>query len=121
MLTALGSLATQQANPTETTLAQIHQFLDYALSHPNAVVTYRASDMVLAAHSDVSYLSKTNAGSRVGGQFFLSQNDHYLNNNGAVLTIAQIIKSVMSWYEPRIPPGKPASDIPKEGYKDLNV
>ncbi len=96
MLTALGSLATQQANPTETTLARVRQFLDYALSHPNAVVTYRASDMVLAAHSDASYLSETNARSRAGGHFFLSENDHYPNNNGAVLTIAQIIKAVMS-------------------------
>ena len=76
MLTALGSLATQQANPTETTLAQIHQFLDYALSHPNAGVTHRASDMVLAAHSDVSYLSETNARSHAGGHFFLSKNDN---------------------------------------------
>ena len=58
MLTALGSLATQQANPTETTLARVRQFLDYALSYPNAVVTYRASDMVLAAHSDASYPPK---------------------------------------------------------------
>lgn len=96
MLTALGSLATQQANPTTTTLDRVYQFLDYALSHPNAGVTYRASDMILAAHSDASYLSESNARSRAGGHFFLSENDHYPNNNGAVLTIAQIIKAVMS-------------------------
>ncbi len=96
MLTALGSLATQQASPMETTLAQIHQFLDYALSHPNACVMYRASDMILAAHSDASYLSETNARSCAGGHFFLSEDVHYPNNNGAVLTIAQIIKAVMS-------------------------
>eukprot|EP00804_Cyclotella_cryptica_P024318 CCRYP_015306-RA/>CCRYP_015306-RA protein AED:0.36 eAED:0.36 QI:0/-1/0/1/-1/1/1/0/360 len=96
MLTALGSLATQQANPTTTTLDRVYQFLDYALSHPNAGVAYRASDMILAAHSDASNLSKTNARSRAGGHFFLSKNDHYPNNNGAVLTIAQIIKAVMS-------------------------
>ena len=57
---------------------------------------HRASDMILAAHSDASYLSETNARSRAGGHFFLSKNDHYPNNNGAVLTIAQIIKAVMS-------------------------
>eukprot|EP00804_Cyclotella_cryptica_P007134 CCRYP_020036-RA/>CCRYP_020036-RA protein AED:0.40 eAED:0.41 QI:0/0/0/1/0/0/3/0/479 len=96
MLRALGSLATQQANPTTTTLDRVYQFLDYALSHPNAGVTYRVSDMILAAHSDASYLSETNARSRAGGHFFLSENDHYPNNNGAVLTIAQIIKAVMS-------------------------
>eukprot|EP00804_Cyclotella_cryptica_P023061 CCRYP_000315-RA/>CCRYP_000315-RA protein AED:0.18 eAED:0.15 QI:0/0/0/1/1/1/2/0/662 len=96
MLTALGSLATQQANPTTTTLDWVYQFLDYALSHPNAAVTYRASEMILAAHSDASCLSETNARSRAGGHFFLSGNNHYPNNNGAVLTIAQIIKAVMS-------------------------
>jgi hypothetical protein len=96
MLIALGSLATQQANPTENTLARINEFLDYALSHPDAGITYRASDMVLAAHSDASYLSETKALSRAGGHFFLSENDHYPNNNGSVLTIAQIIKAVMS-------------------------
>jgi hypothetical protein len=96
MLTALGSLATQQANPTETTLAQIHQFLDYELSHPNAGVTYHASDMILAAHSDPSYLFETHTRSRAGGHFFLSKNDHYPNNNGAILTIVQIIKTIMS-------------------------
>jgi hypothetical protein len=52
--------------------------------------------MILAAHSDASYLSESNARSRAGGHFFLSENDHYPNNNGAVLTIAQIIKAVMS-------------------------
>eukprot|EP00804_Cyclotella_cryptica_P028370 CCRYP_016433-RA/>CCRYP_016433-RA protein AED:0.40 eAED:0.40 QI:0/-1/0/1/-1/1/1/0/247 len=96
MLTALGSLATQQANPTMTTLARVHQFLDYALSHPNAGVTYPVSDMVLAAHSDASYLSETNAHSHTGGHFFLSENEHYPINNGAVLNIAQIIKAIMS-------------------------
>eukprot|EP00804_Cyclotella_cryptica_P025740 CCRYP_002932-RA/>CCRYP_002932-RA protein AED:0.32 eAED:0.32 QI:0/0/0/1/0.25/0/5/0/519 len=34
MLTSLGSLATQQAKPTTTTLDRVYQFLDYALSHP---------------------------------------------------------------------------------------
>eukprot|EP00804_Cyclotella_cryptica_P024346 CCRYP_015313-RA/>CCRYP_015313-RA protein AED:0.39 eAED:0.35 QI:0/0/0/1/0/0.2/5/0/357 len=69
--------------------------LDYALSHPNAGVTYQASDMILAAHSDASYLSNQSARSSAGN-FFLSENDHYPNNNGAVLTISQIIKVVMS-------------------------
>jgi hypothetical protein len=96
MLTALSSLATQQANPTTTTLDRVYQFLDYALSHPNAGITYQASDMILAAHSDASYLSTTNALNRASGHFFLSKNNHYPNNNEAVLTIVQIIKAVMS-------------------------
>eukprot|EP00804_Cyclotella_cryptica_P002867 CCRYP_009392-RA/>CCRYP_009392-RA protein AED:0.40 eAED:0.40 QI:0/-1/0/1/-1/0/1/0/241 len=53
----LGSLATQQANPTRTTLDRVYQFLDYALSHPNASVTYRASDMILAAPTVTPHIS----------------------------------------------------------------
>ncbi len=95
MLTALGYLATQQANPTTNTKKLVHQFLDYAATHPDAIITYQASIMVLAGHRDASYLSETNARSQAGGHFFMSNNDALPPNNGAVLTIAQIIKAVM--------------------------
>jgi len=61
MLPALGSLATQQANPTQNTKKLVHQLLDYPATHPDAIITYQASDMVLAGHSNASYLSETNA------------------------------------------------------------
>jgi hypothetical protein len=96
MLLALGSLATQQANPTQNTKKLVHQFLNYTTTHPDAIITYRASDMVLAGHSDASYLLETNAHSRAGGHFFMSNNDRIPSNNGAILTISQIIKAVMS-------------------------
>jgi hypothetical protein len=95
MLTALGSLATQQANPTTNTKKMVHQFLDYAVTHPEAIITYQASNMVLPGHSNASYMSETNARSQAGGHFFMSNNDALPPNNGAVLTIAQIIKAVM--------------------------
>jgi hypothetical protein len=96
MLTALGSIATQQANPTKNTMIKVKQFMNYAFTHPNAIVTYQASGMVLAAHSDASYLSEANARSQAGGHFFMSSNTPCPHNNSAVLTIAQIIKAVMS-------------------------
>jgi hypothetical protein len=52
--------------------------------------------MVLAVHSNASYLSKPKACSRAGGHFFLSSNTTAPPNNGAVLNIAHIIKNVMS-------------------------
>jgi hypothetical protein len=61
ILTALGSIATQQANPTKNTMIKVKQFLDYAFTHPDAIVTYQTSDIVLAAHSDASYLSEAKA------------------------------------------------------------
>jgi hypothetical protein len=52
--------------------------------------------MVLAGHSNALYLSKSKARSREGGDFFMSNNTTKPPNNGAILTIAQIIKAVMS-------------------------
>ncbi len=77
-------------------MIKVKQFLDFAFTHPDAIVTYQASDMVLAAHSDASYLLEANARSQAGGHFFMSSNTPCPQNNGAVLTIAQIIKVVMS-------------------------
>ena len=37
MLTALGSIAKQQANPTENTIQKVKQLLDYATTHPDAI------------------------------------------------------------------------------------
>jgi hypothetical protein len=96
MLTALSSLAAEQCNPTERTMQKCKQFLDYAATQEDAVVTYRKSDMVLAIHSDASYLSEPKARSRAGGHFFMSENVPDPNDNGAVHTVAKIIKAVMS-------------------------
>eukprot|EP00804_Cyclotella_cryptica_P000999 CCRYP_012348-RA/>CCRYP_012348-RA protein AED:0.11 eAED:0.11 QI:0/0/0/1/1/1/3/0/1327 len=54
------------------------------------------NNMVLAAHSDASYLSEPQARSGAGGHFFLSSNADIPPNNGAILNIAHIIKHVMA-------------------------
>jgi len=59
MLTTLGSIATQQVNPAENTTQKVKQFLDYATTHPDAIVSYHASNTVIAGHSDAFYLSKS--------------------------------------------------------------
>jgi hypothetical protein len=96
MLVALSAIAAKQGAPTKNTLQKVNQFLDYAANHPDAVVSYEASDMVLAIHSDASYLSEPKARSRAGGQYFLSSNGSNPPNNGAILNVAKIIKAVMS-------------------------
>ena len=52
--------------------------------------------MILAVHSDASYLSEPKARSRAGGHFFLSTAVDAPPNNGAILNIAHIIKHVMA-------------------------
>ena len=70
--------------------------LDYIATQEDAVLTYHASDMVLAVHSDAGYNNMSKARSRAGGLFFMSNNEDIPPPNGAVLNIAQIIKAVMS-------------------------
>ena len=77
-------------------MKKVKHFLDYAASHPDAIITYQASDMVLAAHNDASYLSDSKPRSIAGGNFFISNDGAIPSNNGAILTVSQIIKTVMS-------------------------
>ena len=96
LLCLISAIAFQSANPTEETMQQTQQLLDYLASQDEAVLAYHTSDIKLAAHSDASYLSKPTARSRAGGDFFLSNGADIPPNNGAVLNIAHIIKHVMS-------------------------
>jgi hypothetical protein len=81
---------------SEDTMQCATQLLDYLSTQEEAILTYNASDMILAVHSNASYLSKPKARSRAGGHFFLSSNTQLPANNGAILNIAHIIKNVMS-------------------------
>ena len=59
-------------------------------------MTYNASDMKFAAHSDASYLSELRVQSRAGGNVSRSSNSTVQYNNGAILNIVHIIKHVMT-------------------------
>ena len=96
LLCPISAIASQAAEPTEETLRQAMQLLDYLASQEEAVLTYKASEMILAVHSDASYLSEPKARSRAGGHFFLSSDSDIPANNGAILNIAHIIRHVMS-------------------------
>ena len=82
--------------PTENKMKKCKQFLDYAASQEEAILTYNKRDMVLAIHSNVSYLSKSKSRSRAGGHWFMSGNEEIPANNVAVMNVSQIIKAVMS-------------------------
>jgi hypothetical protein len=96
LLCPISAIAAQLSKPTTDTMQQTLQLLDYLATQEEAVLPYHASNMVLAVHSDASYLSEPKARSRAGGYFFLSSDTTILPNNGAVLNIAHIIKNVMS-------------------------
>ncbi len=75
-LMALLEIASQQAALTENTMKHVNQFLDYMWTHPDAIIRYRASDMILNVHSDSLYLSAPKACSWAGGYFFLGSTPH---------------------------------------------
>ena len=75
--------------------------INYLAMQEDAVLFYHASNMVLAVHSNVSYLGKPKAHSRAGGHFFLSSNTTVPPNNGAVLNIAHIIKTLCHSWPPK--------------------
>ena len=60
-----------QAKGTELTYTNTLWLLNYTATHPDATISYTASDMILHIHSDASYLSEPCARSRAGGHYFL--------------------------------------------------
>ena len=77
-------------------MKKVKQLLYYAATHPYFILTYHASYMVLAGHSDASYLSETISRSIAGVDFFMSNNTAFPPNNVSVLNTSKIIKAFMS-------------------------
>jgi hypothetical protein len=93
----LNDIATNQTKATEKTQAAMNQMLDYLATHPGATIRYHASDMILSIHSDASYLSVSNARSRLGVLFFLgNKSPEQETLNGSILYVAAIIKNVVA-------------------------
>ena len=72
------------------------QLLDYLTTYPHGGITYCASNMVLAGHADAAYVNISKARSRAGAHIMISKNVPVPAHNGPVLTIANIIKNMMS-------------------------
>ena len=94
-LVTFNAIVTDQATPIKNTLEEVDQLSDYVATQEDAVITHHVSNMVLAVHSDASYLSESKARSRAGGHFFMSSDRQMPPNNGPVLILCQIIRAVM--------------------------
>jgi hypothetical protein len=96
-LMPLNDIATEQTKATEKMQAATNQMLDYLATHHDATIRYHASDMILHIHSDASYLSVSNAWSRLGGLFFLGNKPPKQETlNGSILNVAAVIKNVVA-------------------------
>ena len=92
VLMALSTIASEQTKGMERTLEKAYQVLDYLATHPNAVVQFRASDMVMNIHSE------PNARSRACGHFFmgsLPRNGDPIKLNGAFHMLCSILRFVV--------------------------
>ena len=96
LLVGLSAIGAQQASATQRTNEAIDKILDYCATYPDDGILYRSSDMVLCAHSDAGFYNDSKGQSRAGAHIFLSENDIMPRWNGPVLTLAKIIKFVMS-------------------------
>jgi hypothetical protein len=93
----LNDISKEQTKATEKTQAATNQMLDYLATHPDATIRYHPSDMVVHIHSDASYLSVSNARSRLVGLFFLGNNyPEQETLNGSILNVAAVIKNVVA-------------------------
>jgi hypothetical protein len=85
----LNDIATEQTKETKKTQAGTNKLLYYLATHPDATIRYHASDMILHIHSDSSYISVSNARSRLGGLFFRSDKPPQEDTlNGSILNVA---------------------------------
>ncbi len=105
LLTALGTLATQQAQGTqEATMEALTQLLNYCVMHPGACIHYHASDMILWAHSDAFYLSAPKGRPQAAGYYILSAqppatpaaNNPMPTDNEPLHVLSQIIQQVVA-------------------------
>eukprot|EP00804_Cyclotella_cryptica_P022287 CCRYP_018106-RA/>CCRYP_018106-RA protein AED:0.35 eAED:0.38 QI:0/0/0/1/0/0/3/0/579 len=99
ILLSLSAIASEQAHPTQLTQKRCQQLLDYCASHLDAVVCFKASDMVLNIHSDASYPSESNARSQIAGHFFLGSvpiDKTPIELNGAIYVFCGILKFVVA-------------------------
>jgi hypothetical protein len=107
MIPAIGTIAMQQANATTATMKAINKLLNYCATHPDAVVRYYSSDMILWIESDASYLSETKARSPAAGYHYLSNKppnpdqppaptDSSPPMNGAIVVPCKVMREVFS-------------------------
>jgi hypothetical protein len=97
ILKALNSLARQQSKPTATTAQRTDQLLDYLATHPDAVIRYYGSDMILQVHSDASYFNEPDGRSTAGGHYFLGNlpvDNQPIFLNGAIYALCTVLKHI---------------------------
>ena len=93
-LPACADIATTSAKPTQKTMDQINRLLGYAQLNPHNELVFRASDMILRAQNDSSYLTRPGAKSVAGGIWYLGYENDDTKLNGAIDVLSKTIDVV---------------------------
>ena len=73
--------------------------LSYCVTHPDAIIRYKKSNIILEIHIDASYLSDPKSRSRSGIYFFLKEKlkqDQPMMNDNVINVVSTIICNEMS-------------------------
>ena len=104
ILPDLSDIYSEQSNAKTNTAKHVAKLLNYLASNPHIEIQYRASGVQLSIHSDVSYLSVTQARSRASGVHFLSKvppepkNPEYFvpTTNGTSPVVCKVVRNAMA-------------------------
>jgi len=72
ILPGLNEISNQQAKPTENTVRECRQLIDYSYTHPKAVMCFNSSGMILSLVLDAAYLVLPDARSRCATLYTLT-------------------------------------------------
>ena len=96
---ALNEIGTVQASPTTDTNDKVQMLMDYLHDHPDGVLRFHASDMILQLEADAAYLVLPKARSRAAAWFILG-NDPTIHlspmSNAPIYVMCNTIKNTMS-------------------------
>ena len=102
MIPSLNEIFTCQSIPTQETMDNYNQFLDYVSTHPNATICYHASDMILITDTDDNYLVLLEARTHIVGYYYFTKIllDYYKGTpttNGPISIECKTLKTVVSF------------------------
>jgi hypothetical protein len=96
LLTACSKVSSQQSRPTAKVVDAAARLLRFAAKRPTSTIVFHRSDMRLIIHSDASYLSESDARSRVGGMSYLGSHANPDLINGAIHCRSSILNCVVA-------------------------
>jgi hypothetical protein len=71
--------------------------MDYLATHPDIIIRYHATNMILHLHIDAAYVSVSNACSRLGILFFCGDKPPSKDIlNGSILNITAVIENIVA-------------------------